>query len=60
LRGRAEEAGGFAVLEAGPVELKREFAVWGEGADNLDLMGRLKESFDPAGTIGCGRFLPGL
>jgi len=60
LRGRAEEAGGFAVLEAGPIELKREFAVWGEGADNLDLMGRLKASFDPAGILGCGRFLPGL
>ena len=60
LRGRAEEAGGFAVLEAGPVELKREFAGWGEELGNLDLMRRLKESFDPAGILGCGRFLPGL
>ncbi len=60
LRRNAEEGGGFAILESGPVELKREFPVWGAETANVDLMRGLKESFDPAGIMGCGRFVPGL
>ena len=60
LRREAEEGGGFAILESGPVELKREFPVWGAETANVDLMRGLKESFDPAGIMGCGRFVPGL
>ena len=59
LRRDSESAGGFTVLEAGPVELKRQFPVWGERVGNLDLMRGLKQSLDPAGILGCGRLLPG-
>ena len=54
LRAAAEAAGGYAVLEAGPVELKRDLGVWGK-IPNLDLMRALKEAYDPADVMGCGR-----
>jgi glycolate oxidase FAD binding subunit len=57
LRAAAQQAGGFAVLESGPLGLKREFPVWGEVA-NWDLMRELKQAYDPAGILGCGRLLP--
>jgi len=56
LRRGAEEMGGHAVLEVGPVELKREFPVWGE-VRNLDLMHELKRCYDPSGVLGCGRWV---
>jgi glycolate oxidase FAD binding subunit len=60
LRGKAEGWGGYAVLESGSVELRREVGVWGEASENMDLMRGLKQSYDPAGVLGCGRFLRGL
>jgi glycolate oxidase FAD binding subunit len=59
LRRLAESRGGFLVLEAAPSDAKRGFSVWGD-SPNLDLMRKLKESYDPAGTLGCGRYLAGL
>ncbi len=56
LREFAEQRGGVAVLEAGPVEMKRSFTVWGN-IPNLDLMRRLKDAYDPTGNLGCGRYL---
>jgi glycolate oxidase FAD binding subunit len=57
LRAEAERRGGHAVLESGPLELKRTFPVWGESIANVDLMRALRHSFDPAGVMGCGRFV---
>jgi glycolate oxidase FAD binding subunit len=57
LRRAAGEVGGFAVLESGPVELKREFGVWGEQAANRDVMHALKLAYDPREVLGCGRFV---
>jgi FAD/FMN-containing dehydrogenase len=57
LRRLAEDREGFAILQSGPVELKREFPVWGENTGNLDLMRDLKQAYDPAGVLGCGRLL---
>ena len=57
VRQTCEEAGGFAVLEAGPVELKREVSVWGRGLANSDVMKQLKLAYDPAGMLGCGRLV---
>ncbi|MCJ7750159.1 MAG: hypothetical protein MUQ65_03550, partial [Armatimonadetes bacterium] len=59
LRAMARESGGHVMLEAGPVDLKRSFGVWDE-VGNLDLMRALKEAYDPARSLGCGRYLPGL
>jgi len=55
LRSRAASLGGYTVLESASVEMKRRFGVWGEMA-NADLMRELKQSYDPAGILGCGRF----
>jgi len=57
LRSQAESVGGYAVLESGPVALKRALPVWGDIA-NADLMRALKQAYDPEGTLGCGRLLP--
>jgi len=59
LRTMARESGGHVMLEAGPVDLKRSFPVWDE-VGNVDLMRALKEAYDPARSLGCGRYLPGL
>ena len=59
IRERAEQLGGFAILESGPVDLKRQFPVWGENLPNIDLMRKLKQSYDPTDTLGCGRFVLG-
>ncbi len=56
LRKLAEEVGGYLMLESGPLAMKRSFGVWGE-VPHLDLMRRVKESYDPSGTLGCGRFV---
>ncbi len=56
LRTRAVALGGHAVLESGPVEVKREFPVWGDVPD-ADLMRQLKQTYDPADILGCGRFV---
>lgn len=60
LRAAAHSAGGYAVLESGPLELKRAFPVWGPEVPNLDLMQQIKRAFDPNGVLGCGRFVPGV
>jgi len=59
IRELAEQLGGFAILESGPVDLKRQFPVWGENIPNIDLMRELKQSYDPTDTLGCGRFVLG-
>jgi glycolate oxidase FAD binding subunit len=59
LREAAEREGGYTVLEAGPLELKRRFAVWGD-VPNADLMRQLKEAYDPNRTLGCGRYVSEL
>ncbi len=59
LRKFAEDAGGYLMLESGPSNIKRNFKIWGR-VPNADLMQRVKESFDPSGTLGCGRFVVGV
>lgn len=49
--------GGAAVAEGCAVELKRHVDVWGRPRADFALMRRLKEQFDPHGTLNPGRFL---
>jgi len=59
-RGRLQRRGGtLAVLEA-PLEVKRRVDVWGPVGDALGLMRRVKERFDPGGTMSPGRFVGGI
>jgi len=55
LRAAAETRGGHAILESGPADLKRTFPVWATRVANADLMQGLKQAFDPAAILGCGR-----
>ena len=75
-RGEIEGAGGSLVVTSAPPEAKRRLDVWGpstlrlgsgqagSGQDTagsaLPLMRRLKEQFDPRGTLNPGRFMGGI
>jgi glycolate oxidase FAD binding subunit len=52
----AREAGALVVLHC-PSTMKRDMDVWGTEADDFPLMRKLKESWDPKGTLSPGRFL---
>ena len=59
-RRQATEAGGALVVAAAPVAVKRRIDVWGDAGSALPLMRRLKQQFDPRGTLNPGRFIGGL
>jgi glycolate oxidase FAD binding subunit len=60
LRTECESAGGALVIEAAPVEVKRRLGVWGDTRGDFTLMRRLKETFNPNGSLSPGRFVGGL
>lgn len=49
--------GGTLVVLGCPVPLKRALDVWGPPSDAQPLMVRIKQRFDPAGTLNPGRFI---
>jgi len=49
--------GGAAIVDGCAVELKHHVDVWGRPRADFALMRRLKEQFDPHGTLNPGRFL---
>ena len=57
MRAKAEAAGGALVMLAAPDEFMREVDSWGTRPATLDLMRRLKGSFDPDGILNPGRFV---
>ena len=56
----AAEIGGYAVVEAAPLDLKARLPLWGAPPGGLDLMRRLREKFDPRGIMVPGRLGWGL
>lgn len=60
LRTEVNRLGGSVVLLHSPLELKRRMNVWGYTGDALALMRRIKQQFDPAGTLNPGRFVGGI
>ncbi len=56
-RRQAEAAGGSAVLLAAPADLKRAVGAWGAPPATLDLMRKMKATFDPKGTLSPGRYV---
>jgi glycolate oxidase FAD binding subunit len=56
----AERAGGTAMIELCPTELKRSIKLWWPPRGDLDLMQRIKQAFDPHGVLSPGRFVGGL
>jgi len=59
-RGRIGRRGGTLQVLQAPVEVKRRVDAWGPPGDALALMRRVKERFDPAGTMSPGRFVGGI
>ena len=60
LRSLAGKAGGHSVVEVCPVELKQQIDIWGFDGPELTLMRKIKEQFDPKGTLNPGRFVGGI
>jgi glycolate oxidase FAD binding subunit len=51
--------GSLLVLRC-PPEVRREVDAWGDATDALFLMRRIKQQFDPKGTLNPGRFIGGI
>jgi glycolate oxidase FAD binding subunit len=49
-----------AVLESGPVALRKQFDVWGPPRPEWKLTERLKQTFDPARILNRGRYVGGI
>jgi glycolate oxidase FAD binding subunit len=60
LRARLRPRGASVVIRHAALELKRRADVFGDPGDALALMRRVKQSFDPTGTLSPGRFVGGL
>jgi glycolate oxidase FAD binding subunit len=56
----AEAAGGYAVVEVAPPELKARLPLWGAPPGGLELMRRLRQKFDPEAIMVPGRLGWGL
>ena len=54
------ELNGHCVIEGCPRELKERIDVWGLEGPQVYLMKRIKEQFDPNGTLNPGRFVKGI
>jgi glycolate oxidase FAD binding subunit len=55
-----KKIGGTIVALGCPVAVKRGLDVWGPASDAQPLMVRIKQRFDPDGTLNPGRFLGGI
>ncbi len=53
----AAARGGSAVVEQAPLDVRRVLDIWGPVRGDFDLMQRLKQTFDPRGTLNPGRFV---
>ena len=54
------ELNGHCVIEVCPAQLKERIDVWGLDDAQVGLMKRIKEQFDPNGTLNPGRFVKGI
>jgi len=53
----ARDLGGSLVVEQAPPALKEHIDVWGSPRVDFELIRRIKEQFDPRGTLSPGRFV---
>ena len=60
LRDEVGKMGGTLVALGCPVAVKRGLDVWGPITDAQKIMVRIKQRFDPEGTLNPGRFLGGI
>ncbi len=57
LRAATEALGGRLIIERCPPAIKEQFDVWGEPGSDFALMNKMKQVWDPKGTLSPGRFL---
>jgi glycolate oxidase FAD binding subunit len=60
LRRDAVGSGGQLIVTRGLALLSPDFDVWGDPGPSIRLMKRVKERFDPRGTLNPGRFVGGI
>jgi glycolate oxidase FAD binding subunit len=60
LRSTLQSLGGSLVVLHAPREMESHWDAWGDVGSALPLMRRIKEQFDPAGTLNPGRFVGGI
>jgi len=60
LRGELARTGGSLAVMSCPAEWKKTLNVWGTPGSAQALMKRIKERFDPKGTLNRGRFVGGI
>ena len=60
MRDEVAEMGGTLAALGCPVAVKRGLDVWGTPSDAQTLMVRIKQRFDPDGTLNPGRFIGGI
>jgi glycolate oxidase FAD binding subunit len=60
LRDDVATLGGTIVALGCPLAVKRGVDVWGPSSDAQPLMVRIKQRFDPEGTLNPGRFVGGI
>jgi glycolate oxidase FAD binding subunit len=60
VRELATAAGGNAIVEQCPAAVKRDIDVWGGAPQDIEMMRRVKERFDPSGILNPGRFVGGI
>jgi glycolate oxidase FAD binding subunit len=56
-RAAAEAAHGSLVLMDAPADVVAKLGAWGTPPQTIQLMGRLKQAFDPTGILNPGRFV---
>ena len=60
VRELATAAGGNAIVERCPAAVNRDIDVWGGAPQDIEMMRRVKERFDPSGILNPGRFVGGI
>jgi glycolate oxidase FAD binding subunit len=60
LRADVRLIGGTLSVLAAPLEIRRQIDVFGEGGSAFPVMVRVKQQFDPKGTLSPGRFVGGI
>ena len=55
-----ERRGGSVVVRKAPLSTKNRLDAWGTAGDYLGLMRRVKDKFDPRGSLNPGRFVGGI
>ena len=60
MREELVKMGGTIVVLSCPLAIKRGLDVWGAPSDAQPLLVRIKQRFDPDGTLNPGRFVGGI